>query len=101
MRWTGIVCWSDWPAFWMALPLLVLTIGCTSLEDPPEGGQCPPLPYPEKKKRCDAAFMDCLDSPIQSIPSKRFGHSQCHPCWDLCMQSNGLWPEKALGKPCR
>ena len=78
---------------------LGLASGCTSLGDPPEIGQC--LPYPEVKKQCDEAFTKCLDSKIQSIPGDKTGHSQCYPCRDLCLRSNGVWPGSALNKPCR
>ncbi len=76
--------------------------GCTSMDDPPGGEQCVPLlSYSEVKKRCDAAFNDCLDSPIQSIHSKTRGHSQCHPCQDVCIQNKGIWPDAVDGVPCR
>jgi hypothetical protein len=73
--------------------------GCSFMDEPPEIGQC--LPYPELKRRCDEAFTNCLDSPIQSIPGDKRGHSQCYPCRDLCMRGNGVWPDLALNKPCR
>ena len=91
-------------------PILVLmAAGCTELGELPERGggtgnaiQCvPELPYHEKKKRCDNQFKLCLDSHIQRIWSDRFGHSQCWPCKDVCMQSNGNWPDTFDGKPCR
>jgi hypothetical protein len=75
--------------------------GCTSMDDPPGGEQCVPLlSYSEVKKRCGAAFNDCLASGIQSIRSLRYGHSQCIPCRDLCMQNNGVWPDAFEGVPC-
>jgi hypothetical protein len=85
--------------FVRCIALLELIGGCSLTDDPLDGGQC--LSYPEKKKRCDDAFTDCLDSWIQSIPGDKKGHSQCHPCRDLCMQNNGVWPGSALNKPCR
>lgn len=88
--------------------LAALLTGCTELGEPPGSGdsgnlvQCvPELPYHEKKRRCDEQFKLCLDSPIQSIRSGRFGHSQCWPCKDVCMQSNGVWPETFNGNPCQ
>lgn len=87
---------------------VMVVTGCTELGELPERGgagnaiQCvPELPYQEKKKRCDEQFKLCLDSHIQSIWSDRFGHSQCWPCKDVCMQSNGKWPDTFDGKPCR
>ena len=75
---------------------------CTSMDDdPPGSAQCVPLSFAEVKKRCDAAFVDCLGSAIQSIKSKTRGHSQCHPCRDVCMQNNGIWPDAIDGVPCR
>lgn len=88
----------------VGLVVLGLAAGCTSMDDdlPAGGGQCPvSLSYPEKKKRCNAAYTLCLDSPIQSIRSKRYGHSQCEPCRDLCMQNNGAWPAAFEGVPCQ
>lgn len=96
-------------AFWVGLVathLALLASGCTESGEPPESRgdvvQCvPELPYHEKKRRCDEQFSICLDSHIQSIPSGRFGHSQCWSCKDVCMQSNGNWPDSFDGKPCR
>ena len=103
MRQTGIAGWSCSRSWRMGLTVVALTAGCTSMdEDPPGGGQCPvPLSYPEKKKRCYAAYALCLDSPIQSIRSKRYGHSQCEPCRDLCMRNNGVWPDAFEGVRCQ
>jgi hypothetical protein len=73
--------------------------GCSSLDDPPEGGQC--LPYPQLKKRCDMAFSQCLDSSIQGIWSETYGHSMCHVCKDVCMRQNGVWPDAVDDRPCK
>lgn len=85
--------------FVVRIVLLSVTVGCSSLDDPPGGGQC--LPHSEEQAQCDQAFTKCLGSKIQSIPSGTSGHSQCHTCRDLCMQNGGIWPDKALGRPCR
>lgn len=56
----------------------------------------------EVKKRCNKEFNTCLESPIQSIPSETSGHSLCWPCKDVCMQNNGVWPDRLWdGRPCR
>lgn len=62
--------------------------------------QCPALTYEEFKKVCDAAFTDCLHTDIQGIRSGRDKHSQCVACRDKCMQDQGIWPLKYLGRPC-
>lgn len=105
--------WNVGPchAFWrrsVGATLVMLTTSCTEPGDPPgsggggNAGQCvPELSYREKKRRCDEQFSNCLDSHIQSIWSDRFGHSQCWPCKDVCMQSNGVWPDTFDGRPCR
>jgi hypothetical protein len=76
-----------------------LVAGCSSLDDPPEGGQC--LPFAEAQKKCDEAFTACLGTRIQSIRGGTAGHSQCHTCRDLCMQNGGSWPDQAMGRRCR
>jgi hypothetical protein len=62
----------------IAAALMGLAIGCASAtEDLDADEQCVPvLSYREKKKRCDQQFAICLDSPIQSIRTARFGHNQ-------------------------
>ena len=102
MRKTDMSGWNSAHALRVGLTVLGIAAGCTSMDDPPEGGQCPvPLSYPEKKNRCDAAFTHCLGTWIQGVRSKKYGHSQCHPCRDLCMRNNGVWPDEAFGGPCR
>jgi hypothetical protein len=87
----------------LAATVLALTTRCT--DEDWRAGQNQPiecLPYAEVRKRCNEAFNDCLDSPIQSIPSETRGHSLCHVCQDVCMQKNGVWPDRLLdGRPCR
>jgi len=84
----------------LAKPIIWATVaGGSSLDDPPGGGQC--LPFEEAQKKCGEAFTACLGTRIQSIRSGTAGHSQCHTCRDLCMQNGGIWPDKALGRPCR
>jgi hypothetical protein len=73
--------------------------GCSSLDDPPGGGQC--LPYPQLTRRCNEAFNKCLDSAIQSIWSETYGHSMCHVCKDVCMRQNGVWPDEVDDRPCK
>jgi hypothetical protein len=56
----------------------------------------------EVKKRCNKEFNACLNSPIQNIPSDTSGHSLCWPCKDVCMQNNGVWPDRLWdGRLCR
>lgn len=92
-------------AILVASAVLALTIRCTEGDEPLERAgknveQC--LPYEEVRKRCNQAFSNCLDSPIQSIPSETSGHSLCHVCQDVCMQKNGIWPDRLRdGRPCR
>jgi hypothetical protein len=87
----------------VAAVALALTTRCT--EEDRLAGQNQPiecLPYEEVRKRCTQAFNDCLDSRIQSIRSETSGHSLCHVCQDVCMQSNGVWPDRLWdGRPCR
>jgi hypothetical protein len=89
----------------LAASTLVLTTRCTEEKESPEEArasaeQC--LPYEEVKNRCNRALNDCLDSPIQSIGSWTSGHSLCLICKDVCMQKNGVWPDKLWdGRPCR
>lgn len=99
-------------AFWlrtMAIPIVMLSAGCTESGEPPGSGgggvagQCPaPRSYKEIKERCNEAFTKCLESRIQSIRSETMGHSLCHICRDECMQNQGEWPDfLADGRPCR
>lgn len=87
-------------SFLVGVMALGVGASCTSMDDPPGDVQCVPLSYAEVKKRCDAAFTDCLGSRIQSIRSLRYGHSQCIPCRDLCVQNSGVWPDAFEGVPC-
>jgi hypothetical protein len=84
--------------------LVTLASGCSELGELPGQGtaeQCaPPLTHQEIKKRCQAAFSACLDTPIQSIWSDTFGHSMCDVCRDVCTRSNGTWPLSVDGRPC-
>jgi hypothetical protein len=91
--------YCPWLQFFVRITMLSVIMGCSSHDDPPGGGQC--LPYPQVKKRCDAAFKDCLDSPIQDIRSETFGHSMCSVCKDVCMRMNGVWPGEVDGRPCK
>jgi hypothetical protein len=85
--------------------ILALATGCTEEDEFLAGAgknveAC--LPYEEVQKRCYQAFAQCLDSPIQSIRSGTSGHSMCHICQDVCMQGNGVWPDRLRdGRPCR
>jgi hypothetical protein len=89
----------------LAAATLALTTRCTEGNEPREGvggnvEQC--LPYEEVRHRCNEAFNECLNSPIQSIRSGTSGHSLCHACQDVCMQKNGTWPDRLRdGRPCR
>jgi hypothetical protein len=92
-------------SFMLAAMALVLTTQCTEGTEPPEGAgnsveQC--LTYKEVRDRCNEAFTECLHSRIQNIHSKSSGHSLCHVCQDVCMQENGVWPDRLWdGRPCR
>lgn len=93
----------------MTVFAVMLVAGCTEAGGPPGTGgggtelQCPqPLSYKEIRERCNEAFSKCLESRIQSIPSRTHGHSLCHVCQDVCMQNQGEWPEVLDdGRPCR
>ncbi len=91
--------WERGPRFLVALVIWGAVTGCSSLDDPPRGGQC--LPYPELKKRCDEAFSKCLDGSIQDIWSGTYGHSMCHVCKDVCMRQYGVWPDEVDDRPCK
>jgi hypothetical protein len=84
---------------------LALQTRCTEGNEPPKGAekgveQC--LTYEDVRERCNTAFTECLNSRIQSIRSRSSGHSLCHICQDVCMQENGVWPDKLWdGRPCR
>jgi hypothetical protein len=103
MRWTGHVARRSLPALLAGLSL-GWAAGCIGDGNPEDGrrgtGQCPALTYEEQREVCNEALTRCLHTHIQGISSGRKKHSHCMACADRCMQQQGVWPAKYLGKPC-
>ena len=105
MRWPGPTLTRQ--SLSTLLPGLALewATGCTGDHEAAGGkgsaGQCPALTYEEQRERCNEALTRCLHTRTQGIRSDREKHSHCMACSDRCMQQQGLWPARYLGKPCQ
>lgn len=103
MRWPGHFARRGISVLLVGLPL-GWAAGCTGDNDAGGGkggaGQCPALTYEEQREVCNEALTRCLNTRLQGIASGRKKHSHCMACADRCMQQEGAWPAKYLGKPC-